>query len=110
MKLLLCAKCNQIFNLTREYQECLGGHGGGQYADEINAKVWGDPNRIFVLGFANSTLVNALKTQIQLGDSSETFEYAGRITPKAREFTAFIIPNAADSVIRVPERFIPIIR
>lgn len=108
MKLILCARCNEIFNLSHDYRECKGGHGGGQYVDSLNAKVWGDPNLIFVLGFANSSLTQALRDQLYKGDQPADFYYAGKMTPKGREFTAFVIPSAADSVIRVTDRFEPI--
>mgnify|MGYP000004596956 CR=1 FL=1 len=108
MKLFCCGKCNQIFNLSVDYKECKGGHGGGQYIDYVNAKVWGDPTRIFVLGFANTSFVNALRDQINQGDRPADFYYAGKLTPKGREFTAFVIPEAADSIIRVIEKFQPI--
>jgi hypothetical protein len=108
MKLLCCIRCNQIFSLSHEYAECKGGHGGGQYVDNLNAKVWGDKKQIFVLGFANSTFISALRGQLNEGDSKEEFFYAGKMTPKGRDFTAFVIPDAADSIIRVEERFDPI--
>jgi hypothetical protein len=108
MKLLCCAKCNQVFNLSFEYTECKGGHGGGQYIDRLNAQVWGDLANIFVLGFANTSLTSALRDQLNSGDQPADFYYAGKMMPKGREFTAFVIPEAADSVIRVPNRFDPI--
>ncbi len=108
MKLFCCGKCNEIFNLSMTYQECKGGHGGGQYVDNLNAKVWGDPTRIFVLGFANTSFIGALRDQLNEGDRRDDFFYGGRMTPKGREFTAFIIPEAADSVQRVLDRFDPI--
>lgn len=108
MKLICCAKCNQVFNLSFQYAECKGGHGGGQYVDHVNAKVWGDLTNIFVLGFANSSFVGALRDQLNNGDRQEKMFYAGGMTPKGREFTAFVIPEAAESVIRVPNRFEPI--
>jgi len=108
MKLLTCIKCNEVFGLSHTYRECVGGHGGGQYIDNLNAKVWGDPARIFVLGFANSSFVSALRDQIDHGDQPADFYYAGKMTPRGREFTAFVIPAAADSVERVLEKFAPI--
>jgi len=108
MKLLCCAKCNQVFSLSYTYAECKGGHGGGQYIDNLNAKVWGDPTEVFVLGFANSSLVRALREQINFGDSEEKMYYPGGLTPKGREFLAFIIPEAATSVERVAVRFDPV--
>lgn len=108
MKLLYCVKCHQVLNLSFDYKECDGGHGGGQYIDSLNAKVWGDIAKIFVLGFANTSFVSAMRNQLEHGDQSADFYYAGKMTPKGREFTAFVIPEAADSVQRVLERFDPI--
>lgn len=108
MKLFCCAKCNQIFNLTHWYQECEGEHGGGQYIDHVNAKVWGDPTRIFVLGFANTSFINALRDQIHIGDQRLESTFERHMTPRGREFTAFVIPEVSPSVIRVLERFEPV--
>lgn len=105
MKLCLCIQCNEVFSLSHDYHECKGGHCGGQYIDHLNAKVWGDPTKMFVLGFANSSVVHALKKQINDGDLPPTMYYGGKMTPPGREFDAFIIPNAADSIERVLEKF-----
>lgn len=108
MKLLCCVKCNQVFNLWFEYQECRGGHGGGQYIDRVNAKVWGDPTEIFVLGFANTSFISALRNQLNYGDQAPEYMPGYGVTPRGREFTAFVIPDAAVSIVRVPDRFEPI--
>lgn len=108
MKLLCCIKCNEVFNLYFDYKECKGGHGGGQYIDRINTKVWGKPNEIFVLGFANSDFVRALQDQINIGDRAPEYMPGYGLTPPGREFTAFVIPDAATSIIRVGDRFEPI--
>lgn len=104
MKLLLCVTCSQIFNLSHKYAECNGGHGGGLYVDEVNAKIWGDREKIFVLGFANGSIVSALRDQINEGDLDEKMRYAGRMETVGRDFTAFIIPESAGSIERVDER------
>jgi hypothetical protein len=109
VKLILCSPCNQIFNLSHTYTECKGAHGGGQYVDNINAKVWGSREKIFVLGFANGSLVSALREQLNTGDSTEKMPYAGRMETKGRDFTAFVIPESASSVTRVADKFEPII-
>lgn len=109
VKLLLCVVCNQIFNLSHTYAECRGAHGGGQYVDEVNAQVWGDREKIFVLGFANGSLVSALREQIQDGDLDEKMRYGGGFETVGRDFTAFIIPESASSVERVAKRFDPIV-
>ena len=108
MKLICCAKCNQVFNLSFKYRECDGGHGGGQYTDNLNAKVWGDLATIFVLGFANTSFISAMRDQLQDGDRKDNFFYGGNMTPKGREFTAFVIPEAAGSVTRSMDKFEPI--
>lgn len=108
MKLICCIKCNQVFSLSYGYKECNGGHGGGQYIDNLNAKVWGDPKQVLILGFANSSFIGALRDQIHNGDSEDKFFYAGKMTPRGREFTSFVIPEAADSIIRTLEKFEPI--
>ena len=108
MKLLLCAKCQQVFNLGFKYRECDGNHCGGQYIDHLNAKVWGDLPNAFVLGFSNSSLTGALRDQLHIGDQSPSYLPGYGMTPKGREFTAFVIPDAASSVERVLERFEPI--
>lgn len=108
MKLLCCSICNQVFNLSNVYTECQGGHGGGQYTDRLNAKVWGPKDKVFVLGFANGSFIDALRSQIRHGDSDELMHYAGKMTPVGRAFTAFVIPDSADSILRVAERFEPI--
>jgi hypothetical protein len=110
MKLLLCAKCQQVFNLAFDYKECKGQHCGGQYIDNLNAKVWGDLTNAFVLGFANSSLTGALRDQLNIGDQAPSYLPGYGLTPKGREFTAFVIPDAAKSVERVLERFEPIVR
>ena len=108
MKLLICIKCNDVFKLRHDYKECSCGACGGQYIDEVNAKVWGTKDKHFVLGFANFSLVTALREQITEGDSDEMMNYMGKMTPAGRDFTAFIIPDAADSVERVDQKFEPI--
>jgi hypothetical protein len=108
MKLLCCIRCNEIFSLSHTYKECDGKHGGGQYIDNLNAKVWGDEKQVFVLGFANSSFISALRSQLAEGDSKEMMSYAGQMTPKGRDFTAFVIPDAADSIIRVADPFVPV--
>ena len=104
MKLLLCVTCNEVFNLSHTYKECSGGHGGGRYINDLDANIWGPSDKIFCLGFANSTLVDALRAQINKGDSTEMMSYGGKLTPKGRRFEAFIIPDAADSVVRMKDK------
>lgn len=106
MKLLLCTTCNQVFNLSHTYTECNGGHGGGQYVNEIDAQVWGDLTKVFVLGFANTSLISALRDQINIGDKPADFGYGGQVVSKGRDFTAFVIPESAPSIKRTPEKLL----
>ncbi len=108
MKLICCVTCNQTFSLSRTYQECKGEHGGGQYVDNLNAKVWGPREKIFVLGFANSTFIGALRDQLHYGDQPQKYITGYGVTSPGREFTAFVIPDMAASVDRTEERFAPI--
>ncbi len=108
MKLILCSICNETFSLSHTYKECKGGHGGGQYIDNVNAKVWGLKDKVFVLGFTNSSLTAALRGQITGGDLPPKGMSGYGIVSPGREFTAFVIPESAPTVDRVSERFIPV--
>ena len=99
VKLILCLTCNDIFNLkTHKYQRCTCGHSGGVYVNEIHAKVHGTREKTVVLGFANGTLANAIRQQIDQGDLPATMPYCGKMVSPGRDFTAFVIPEGADSV------------
>lgn len=104
MKLFLCVTCNQVFNLSREYKECRGQHGGGVYTDNVNARVWGEIDKVFVLGFDNSTLAQALREQIQYGDLAPVPMRGYGVVSPGREFDAFIIPDSASSVERTEHK------
>lgn len=95
MKLICCARCNQVFSLGVNYKECDGGHGGGKYVTNLHARIWGPSDLILVLGFANSSFVNAAKEQILNGDL---------VPSRGREFTAFVIPNSATTIQRYDTR------
>ena len=102
MKLLCCEICGEIFNLGHSFKECSGSHCGGNYINNIDAKVFiTDRTQQFVLGFATGSFEGALRQQIILGDSNSRMPYAGGMVAKGRDFTAFIIPESAESVIRV---------
>jgi hypothetical protein len=109
MKLICCVTCSEVFSLSKTYRECSGGHGGGQYLNNLDAKVWGDPHTIFTLGFANQSLISALRSQTEKGDLPADFNYGGKTVSKGRSFEAFVIPNSASSVTRVLEKFDPIV-
>lgn len=102
---MLCSVCNETFSLRREYKECTGAHGGGHYTDSLNARVWGDKSKVFLLGFANNSLVKALKDQLNMGDQLETYMPGyGMISP-GRNFDAFVIPESANSVTWEESKF-----
>lgn len=100
MKLLCCARCSEVFSLSLDKEkECSGGHGGGKYISHLDVRIWGSRSVIFLLGFANSSFSAALAAQRYHGDSLELMNYSGGSTPKGRDFTAFVIPYAARSVV-----------
>lgn len=100
MKLLVCAKCSEVFSLSHEYKECKGGHAGGRYVDNLNAHYWGPRETTFILGFANGSFVDALRGQLMHGDLPPTELGGYGFTSPGREFKAFIIPYSASSVHR----------
>jgi len=76
MKLVLCPHCHDVFKLAKNVRFCACKKSGGQYKEDgLNAVYWGG----IPLGFANSTLVDAVENQPEEG--------AGR------EFVAFVIPK-----------------
>jgi hypothetical protein len=101
MKLLLCVKCSDIVRLElKKFKSCTCGLSGGLYNDSLNATVWGPKDKTFVLGFANGSLIKALREQIERGDSKETMIYGSETVTKGRDFRAFIIPESATSITR----------
>ena len=100
MKLLVCYKCNDVFNLSFEIKECTCTAVSGVYrADGVSADVW-MPSRKSgaVLGFLNGGFTRALSDQYHKGDPKETMMYGGRVEVKGRDFTAFVIPESASTV------------
>lgn len=100
MKLLCCVQCNEIFSLGHKYRQCAGGHGGGQYVGDLNARFWGARRDIVPIGFANYSFSEAARAQYQVGDLAKTFSYGGEMVSPGREFKAFIMPDATPSIIR----------
>jgi len=76
MKLVFCAACHDVFNLTMEEKVCGCGLSGGRYTDELNAEFWGPAQPI---GFLNNELVDALRNQPESG--------------QGERFSAFVIPR-----------------
>jgi hypothetical protein len=99
MKLILCEKCSDVVALKLDIdRSCSCGKSGGRYVNELDAEVWGP---CFKLGFANSSLINALRAQKFEGDSKEVMAYAAGLVTKGRDFQAFIIPESAETMKRV---------
>jgi hypothetical protein len=74
----------------------------GSYLDQLNAEVqMPDRSCGVVLGFANSSIGDAIYQQVHYGDSTQTMRYGFEEVAKGRDFAAFIIPESADSVKRV---------
>jgi len=93
MKLLCCHQCSDVFSIsTEKWKFCSCGVVRGMYTDSLNAEVYGPEGRYSVLGFANSSLIDAIKKQKELGDPAGWHGYV---------FKAFIIPEKADSVTRI---------
>lgn len=99
MKLLLCTKCSDVVALrTSHERKCECGLSGGKYIDELNAEYWGPS---YLLGFANSSLIDALRAQMREGDLNETMGGFYGKEKKGRDFTAFVIPESASSIKKV---------
>ena len=77
MKLILCKKCSDVFKLDREWRDCKCGECSGKYLNDLDAIYSGE--YAVPIGFANSTLVDAIKNQPMRG--------------MGKEFTAFVIPT-----------------
>ena len=81
MKLILCPHCQDVRKLSYEmvYCQCKKSH--GRYVDGLNAEI----NEIAIpLGFANSSLVMALKNRPE--------KHWGK------EFTAFVIQDVCPTI------------
>lgn len=65
MKLLLCRKCQDVIRLLDEPRKCSCGNVSGNYLDELNAVYSGE--YAVPLGFANSTLFEAISNQPEKG-------------------------------------------
>ena len=102
MKLLLCVSCSDVFSLsTKGIKTCSCGKTSGEYVNHLDAVVTGQKNKFVVLGFANDSLVDAIRDQFKYGDGSVKMDYGHEIVTKGREFFAFIIPDCASTVKRI---------
>jgi hypothetical protein len=82
MKLIFCAKCQDVVKLTYHLRYCGCGECWGRYLEDgLNAQI--SANAI-PLGFLNSSLINALRDRPKEGMGSE--------------FVAFVIPEKCDTI------------
>lgn len=90
MKLLICVKCNSVFNLKKEVKTCTCGESKGNYLEDgLNAEYEGP---CLPLGFKNSSLTSALKEQPADG-------FLGK------EFVAFVIQRKCPTMIKRDEHY-----
>ena len=95
MKLLLCKKCTSIFNLSRKPKTCDCGESKGHYTGNLHA-VHSGPS--IPIGFNNSSFMQAIRMQ---GFANQTEKGNPRICCKGEEFTAFTIPEWAETIEKV---------
>jgi len=89
MKLLLCKNCQDVIRLVQEeVRTCRCGKVSGKYINDLDAIYSGDD--AIPLGFANSTLVEAIVNQPE-GNG------LGKV------FTAFVIPKNCPSFVKINE-------
>ena len=82
MKLIFCSQCYDVVKLHFDRRKCLCGKVWGYYkSDGLNAVI---STNAIPLGFANSSLVEALKSRPKTG--------------WGKRFEAFIIPEQCDTV------------
>jgi hypothetical protein len=94
MKLLMCLKCGDIFNLTRKEKTCGCGETKGLCVNELIAEISGDCQPI---GIVNDSFSQSIKAQ-RIEDKKLIRKDE---CCKGIEFTAFIIPETATSISRV---------
>lgn len=93
MKLLICLKCGDIFNLSKKEKSCGCGETKGVYIDELNAEISGNCQPI---GIANGSFSQSIKIQ-RIEDKKP--KQKGECC-KGVEFVAFFIPKSATSIVR----------
>lgn len=75
MKLLVCPKCSDVFNIKYGIEKtCSCGYSKGQYIDNINAEYIGG----IPIGFSNSTFLEALRKHYQNGEGIDFTAFAIR--------------------------------
>lgn len=87
MKLLLCKECQDVVRLIQEKRVCKCGKVGGKYIDDLNAVYFGE--MAIPIGFANSTLVQAVHNQPKNG--------------MGENFIAFVIPKISSTYKLISE-------
>lgn len=98
MKLLMCLKCEDIFNLSLEKDKtCSCGKTQGRYVDELNATYSGPA---IPIGFNNRSFLGAARNQ---RIANETERNSNNRYRNGKEFVAFIIPERATSLKKLEE-------
>ena len=87
MKLILCKNCSDVFKLSQMMRSCKCGMSQGRYLNDLDAEYSG--SSAVPLGFANSTLVEAIHKQPEDGMGTE--------------FVAFVIPKECPTMKLVKE-------
>jgi hypothetical protein len=87
MKLLICKACSDIFNLSKERKFCRCKKSWGQYLEDGYLAIYGGSKAV-PIGFANSSLIDAIKHRPKKADRGEVF-------------TAFTVPESSSTFIRV---------
>ena len=103
MKLLMCLKCGDIFNLARKFKSCECGESGGLYVDDLNAEITGE---CIPLGISNPSFRRALDMQLienVYHENNNKKSKSDACCPEGVKFEAFFIPEVAKSIKRVDE-------
>ena len=101
MKLLVCLLCDDVFSLRSRKRTCQCKSSSGKYLkDNLTAEFSGP---CLLLGFANSTYIQAVRDQVKLGDDGLVPMGFGPYSQelKGRDFTAFVIPDSAKTAKRI---------
>jgi hypothetical protein len=101
MKLLACLLCDDVFSLRSRKRTCQCKSSSGKYLkDNLTAEYTGP---CLLLGFANSTYIQAVRDQVKQGDEGLTPMDFGPYNQelKGRDFTAFVIPESAKTAKRI---------
>lgn len=96
MKLLMCLKCGDIFNLTRREKKCSCGKTKGLYINNLDAEYSGEAQAIGISNpsFRQAYLIQQLEDEVKKPLSE---------CCKGVEFTAFFIPKQATTLTKVED-------